>query len=129
MGQIKNMMIESVSTKDQVLALSVNIVSPSDKIYQTIDYTAGQIWYAQVTVINTATTAKNFKIELNLAGGDGAWYWTSRLATSLPANYWARNKIDITSYVAKLGLITLTFRVYGTGMGNTNKVCSQVLVY
>jgi len=31
--------------------------------------------------------------------------------------------------VAKLGVLTLTGRVYGAGMGNDNKVTSQVFVY
>jgi hypothetical protein len=38
-------------------------------------------------------------------------------------------RLNVTSYVAKKGLLTLTGRVYGKGMGNDSKVTSQVYVY
>jgi hypothetical protein len=109
--------------------LGVYIGDPAGDPSCVIDYAAGQTWYMYIYCINWASSTKSFKLEYDLRYGDGLGYRVYRTSSSLPGAYEGIYRLNVTSYVAKLGLLTLTGRIYGTGMGNDNKVTSQVLAY
>ena len=124
--------IQSPSWFGQVLALQVYITVGSDPtpLPGVFQYLPGKAYYMNVFVANASNLIRSFKVEYNLAYNDGANYLpTTRYAYSAPAQWVGYCRINVTAYIAKLGLISLQGRVYGTGMGNTNKVCSQVIVY
>ena len=129
LGPIKDMPMTVASTPGEVLALGVYIADSAGTPSCIIDYAAGQTWYMCIYCFNWASSTKSFKLEYDLRYGDGLGYRVYRTSSSLPGGYWGIYKLNVTSYVAKLGLLTLTGRIYGTGMGNDNKVTSQVVAY
>ncbi len=128
-GPINGMPANLASTPGEVLALGVYIAGADGTPICLIDYAAGQTWYMYIYCFNWASSTKSFKLEYDLRYGDGLGYKVYRASSSLPGNYWGIYKLNVTSYVAKLGLLTLTGRIYGAGMGNDNKVTSQVVAY
>ena len=128
LGRITDMPMVA-STPGEVVALGVYIGDAAGNPYCTIDYAAGQTWYMYIYCFNWASSTKSFKLEYDLRYGDGLGYRVYRTSSSLPGGYWGIYELNVTSYVAKLGLLTLTGRIYGTGMGNDNKVTSQVVAY
>jgi len=129
-GSIADIPMEAALTPEAVLALSVNICDSSWNPHVVIDYTSGQTWYMMIYVYNNSSATKSFKIEYDLRYKDGGNYYVYRTpAVSIAPQSWDSWRINVTSYVAKLGLLTLTGRVYGTGMGNDNKVTGQVFVF
>lgn len=129
LGSIKDMPAIVTSEPGAVVALGVGICDSSLNSYYLIDYAGGQTWYMYLVVVNWSTSTKAFKLEFDLRYGDGASYKVTRASKSLGAETWEMYIYNVTSYVAKLGLFTLTGRVYGTGMGNDNKVTAQVISY
>ncbi len=95
----------------------------------SIDYGAGQVWYMYFVFFNASTTSKTFKAEYSIYYGDGAGYVNKRYALSAAAGSIVSYRVNVTAYIAKLNLITLVGRVYGTGMGNFSEIKSQVWVY
>jgi len=129
LGSITDIPATVASTPGAVVALSVNIGDPSWTPRYFIDYAAGQTWYMEIIVCNMSSSIQSFKLEYDLRYGDGVGYKVYRSSNSIPALYYAMYRFNVTSDVAKLGVLTLTGRVYGAGMGNDNKVTSQVFVY
>jgi hypothetical protein len=129
LGSITDMPTTLTSTPGEVVALGVYIGDAAGNASYTFDYAAGQTWYMYICCVNWASSTKSFKLEYDLRYGDGVGYRVSRTSTSLPGGNWGIWRLNVTSYVAKLGLLTLTGRVYGTGMGNDNKVTAQVVAY
>ncbi len=127
-GSITGAPIGTASTPGGALALTVSLADSAWTPMNFVHYTGGTI-YMQVTVINWTTTTKSFKLEYDLRCADGAYYYVVRQAKSIAGSTSMIYRIAVTSYVAKLGLITLTGRVYGTGMGNDNKVTTQAVVF
>lgn len=113
---------------DTVLPLAVYIADANGNAYDFIEYQAGQVWYMYFDFLNGSTTAKAFKAEFNIYYSDGAGYANKRYALSAPAAAAVYYRVNVTAYIAKLNLITLVGRVYGTGMGNSNEVKTQVFV-
>jgi len=128
-GSITNRPMRIATWEGSVLALQVSIANSAWQPYNWIDYSAGQSWYLQISVINWASTSKAFKLEYDLRCADGATYYVYRSANTIAAGASRIYRIGISSYVAKLGVFTLTGRVYGTGMGNDNKVTTQAFVF
>ncbi len=125
-----NLMATHISWLETVQPLQVFITDILGLIrYDAIDYAAGQLWYMNFVFYNSSPTAKTFKAEYSIYYSDGAGYVNKRYALTAPANSISSYKVNVTAYIAKLGLITLVGRVYGTGMGNFSDVKSQVLVY
>jgi len=129
LGPITNMPVRVASTPGEVVALGVYIGDSAGTANYTIDYAAGQTWYMYICCVNWASSTKSFKLEYDLRYGDGIGYRVYRASASLSGSNWGIWRLNVTSYVAKLGLLTLTGRVYGTGMGNDNKVTAQVVAY
>ena len=119
------------SMQGPVVALSVNIVNSHASLtpYPVIGYTVGQTWYMQIVYVNTSSSTQSCKLEFDLRYQDGVGYKVYRNSASILGRSVNQSEIVVTSYVAKRGLLTLTGRVYGAGMGNDNKVTSQVYVY
>jgi len=128
LGRITDMP-EVASTPGEVIALGVYIGDPAGDPKYTIDYAAGQTWYMYISCINWTTSTQSCKLEFDLRYGDGTSYRVYRTSKSIPGESILVSGLNVTSYVAKLGLLTLTGRVYGTGMGNDNKVTAQVVAY
>jgi hypothetical protein len=128
LGRITDMPVVA-STPGAVVAMGVYIGDSAGTASYLIDYAAGQTWYMYICCINWASSTKSFKLEYDLRYGDGYGYRVYRASASLSGGNWGIWRLNVTSYVAKLGLFTLTGRVYGTGMGNDNKVTSQVVAY
>ena len=117
-------------TPPKGLAFYVNIVDTSRRTKYLIDYASGQAYDMEIGFLNLPTnTTQTIKVELDLRYNDGAGYYVKRVAFSNLEEGWYYYSFNATSYVAKLGVLTLTGRVYGTGMGNNNKVTSQLYVY
>ena len=129
LGPISDMPVRVASTPGEVIALGVYIGDPAGNPKYTIEYAAGQTWYMYISCINWAASTKSFKLEFDLRYADGTSYKVYRTSKSIPGETYLISGLNITSYVAKLGLLTLTGRVYGTGMGNDNKVTAQVVAY
>lgn len=129
LGSITDIPATVASTQGAVVALGVNIGDASWTPDYTIDYAAGQTWYMAIIVCNMSTSTQLFKLEYDLRYGDGVGYKVRHIYHSLLAHTRYMYRINVTSYVAKFGLLTLTGRVYGKGMGNDNKVTAQVFVY
>jgi len=129
LGSITDMPATVTSTPGAVVALSVNIGNPSWTPSYFFKYAVGQTWYMEIIVCNTSSSTQSFKLEYDLRYGDGVGCKLYRSSNSIPALYYAMYRINVTSYVAKLGVLTLTGRVCGAGMGNDNKVTSQVYVF
>jgi hypothetical protein len=128
LGSITYTPIRMASTGGDVKPLLVCISDSTGAPFPFIPYSA-RTWYMYIIYVNTSSSAKSFKLEYDLRYGDGASYYVYRKALSIAANTCMSYRINVTTYVAKLGLLTLTGRVYGTGMGNDNKITSQVFVY
>jgi len=128
LGPITDMPVVA-STPGEVVALGVYIGDLARNPSYTIDYAAGQTWYMYISCINWAASTKSFKLEFDLRYADGTYYRVYRVSKSIPGETYLISGFNVTSYVAKLGLLTLTGRVYGTGMGNDNKVTAQVVAY
>ena len=129
LSSITNMPATITAAQGAVVALSVNIGNSLWYPNYRIDYTAGQTWYMDIIYVNLSSSTQSFKLEYDLRYGDGVGYKVYRSTASIPGNSYGQARINVTSYVAKLGLLSLTGRVYGTGMGNDNKVTAQVFVY
>ena len=126
---IASLPVQIASTPGDVLALGVNIANSSNTPYHLIHYASSQTWYMNIIVINGAGVSKSFKAEFDLRYADGASYYVYRKAYTIGAATTAVIRVNVTAYVAKLGIFTLTGRVYGKAMGNDNKVTSQVFAY
>jgi hypothetical protein len=120
--------IVASTTKGGVVALWA-LISDSNYLYYAICYNPGQIWYMYIYVVNTSSETQSFKLEFDLRYGNGLGYKVYRSSQVIAGLGFDKFRINVTSYVAKLGVLTLTGRVYGEGMGNDNKVTSQVFVY
>ena len=129
LGAITDIPATVTAAQGAVVALSVNIGNSLWYPYYRIDYAAGQTWYMDIIYVNLSSSTQSFKLEYDLRYGDGVGYKVYRSSNSIPALYYAMYRINVTSYVAKLGVLTLTGRVCGAGMGNDNKVTSQVYVF
>lgn len=129
LGPITGLPMKIATTPGAVIACGINLADASWTPRYIIDYAAGQTWYLEIMVANCSTTTKTFKIEYDLRCADGATYYVYRYATSIGGLRYAMFRVNVTSYVAKLGLMTLAGRVYGTGMGNDNRVTSQAFIY
>jgi hypothetical protein len=129
LGSIMDIPMKVASTPGAVLALAVHICDSSWEPHVVIDYESGQTWYMMIYAFNNSSSSQSFKLEYDLRYKDGAGYYVYRTAVSIPSYTWKAWRVSVTSYVAKLGLLTLTGRVYGTAMGNDNKVTGQVYVY
>ena len=130
LGSITDMPAIITSAQGAVVALTVSLADSSWKPMDYIEYGSGPIpVYMQMTVINFAPSPTLCKLEYDLRYADGASYYVKRISQSIPASCLQTTSIPLPSSVAKRGLFTLTGRVYGTGMGNDNKVTAQVLVY
>jgi len=129
LGSITDIPTTVASVPGEIVACGVNIGDSSWTPRYIIDYAAGQTWYMEIIVLNWSSSTKSFKLEYDLRYGDGVGYKVYRASTSIAGLSWAMYRINVTSYVAKLGLLTLTGRIYGKGMGNDNKVTSQVVAY
>ncbi len=128
LGSITNMPTRVATVQGYVLPMTVSLADSTWTPMNFIHYNGGSI-YMQITVINWSTSTKSFKLEYDLRYGDGAGYYFYRSSNSIPGGSSKIYRIGVTGYAAKLGLITLTGRVYGTGMGNENKVTTQALVF
>jgi hypothetical protein len=124
-----SVMATHTSWLDMVLPLNIFVGDADGNPYFFLDYQAGQVWYLYFTFVNGATVAKSFKAEFNIYYGDGASYANKRYSLSVPAASAVFYKINVSAYIAKLGLITFVGRVYGTGMGNCSDVKSQVMAF
>jgi hypothetical protein len=129
LGPITDMPVRVASTPGEVVALGVYIGDSAGNPSYTIDYAAGQTWYMYICCINWTTSTQSCKLEFDLRYGDGTGYKVYRTSKSISGESYLISGLNVTSYVAKLGLLTLTGRVYGTGMGNDNKVTAQVVAY
>jgi len=129
LGSITNVPASVTFAQGAVVALGVNISDPSWTPSYVIKYAAGQTWYMDISVVNLSSSTQSFKIEFDLRYGDGVGYNVFRVSYSTAGGTYSRHRVNVTSHVAKLGLLTLTGRVYGTGMGNDNKVTGQVFVH
>ena len=129
LGSITDIPTIITSVPGEVVACGVYICDNSWSPYWLIDYAPGQTWYMAIAVVNWSNYTVSFKLEYDLRYGDGAGYKTYRTSNLLAGASFNMYRINVTSYVAKLGILTLTGRVYGTGMGNDNKVTSQVIAY
>jgi hypothetical protein len=129
-GPITDIPALVTSTQGKVVALGVSLADSSWKPMDVIEYGSGPITvYMQITVINFASSTTLCKVEYDLRYADGASYYVYRTSKSVKALSKLIVRIPVSSYVAKLGLFTLTGRVYGTGMGNDNKVTAQAYVF
>jgi len=126
-SSIKNIPMTEASAQGAVVPLMVYIGNPS-YLYWTIEYTPGDIWYMYIVVVNTSPSTQSFKLEYDLRYGDGVGYKVYRCSQSVAGMSSDSFRFNVTSYVAKKGLLTLTGRVYGKGMGNDNKVTTQAYV-
>ena len=117
----------------RALAVGVANLLPSSADWAILDfaseYSAGQTWYMCFFVTNYNNIPTAIKIQFDLLYNDGAGRLTKRYSKTIAANTVTLYYITVTSYVAKLGLITVNGQVYGAKMGNTNKVMSQVYIY
>ncbi len=129
LGSISRAPVKLATTPGSVVALGVFVADASGEPSSIIDYAAGQTWYLQIIVVNWATTAKSFKLEFDLRYGDGAGYYVYRQALSIAKQTYAIYKLKVTPYIAKLGIMSIAGRVYGTAMGNDNRVTGQIYVY
>jgi hypothetical protein len=129
LGSITDIPATVMSTPGTVVACGVNIGDPSWTLRYIIDYVAGQTWYMEIIVLNWSSSTQYFKLEYDVRYADGFGYKVYRSSNSISGLSYAMYRINVTSCVAKLGLLTLTGRVYGAGMGNDNKVTSQVVAY
>jgi hypothetical protein len=130
LGQITGMPAAIASAQGEVLALTIGFGDSAWRPMDYIEYGSGPIpVYMQMTVLNTASTAKSCKLEFDLRYADGASYYVYRTSKTVQAKSKLMVRILVSTYAAKLGLFTLTGRVYGTGMGNDNKVTAQAFVY
>jgi hypothetical protein len=117
------------SAQGAVPALGVHIGDPVGTPSYLIKYPPGKKWYMGIIVCNMSSSTISYQLEYDLRYADGASYYVKRISQSIPASCLQTTSIPLPSSVAKRGLFTLTGRVYGTGMGNDNKVTAQVLVY
>jgi hypothetical protein len=128
LGSITDIPATEASTQGVVVPL-LTYIGTTSNVWWSIDYTAGDIWYMYIAVVNTSPSTQSFKLEFDLRYGDGVGYRVYRCSQSVAGLSWDSFRLNVTSYVAKLGLLTLTGRVYGKGMGNDSKVTGQVYVY
>ncbi len=126
---ITNVPTQIASTPGDVQALSVNIANSSGTPYVVIDYAGSQTWYMDIAVVNLSAVSKSFKAEFDLRYADGTSYYVYRASYTIAALTAGRARVNVTAYVAKLGLLTITGRVYGKGMGNNNRVTTQVYAF
>ena len=130
LGSITDMPAIITSAQGAVVALTVSLADSSWKPMDYIEYGSGPIpVYMQITVINFAPSTTLCKLEYDLRYADGAGYYVYRTSKSVKAQSKLIVRIPVSTYVAKLGLFTLTGRVCGTGMGNDNKVTAQAFVF
>ena len=127
LGSITDIPTRVAGIQGYVVPLTVSLADSSWNPKSFFTYYSGTV-YMQIAVVNLSSSTKSFKLEYDLRCADGASYYVYRTSKSVPAGQGTLFRIAVTSYVAKLGLITLTGRVYGTGMGNDNKVTSQAYV-
>jgi len=128
-GPLEDLPVGVASMQGAVVALGVNIGDASGNFYYQIKYAAGQTWYAYFTVVNLSSSSQPFKLEADFRYQDGAGYKTYRASGSLNARNYGVYRLAVTPTMAQLGIVTLTGRVHGAGMGNDNKVTSQVYIY
>lgn len=117
----------------RALAIGLANLLPSRADYAILDfvseYEAGQTWYMCFFVVNYNDTAKAIKLEFDLRYKDGAGRLQKYYSKTIAANVATLYYINVTSYVAKLGLFTVNGQVYGTEMGNANRVTSQAFIF
>lgn len=114
---------------DTVIPLNIFVGDADGNPQFFFDYRAGQVWYLYFPFVNGSTTAKAFKAEYNIYYSDGAGYANKRYALSVAGASAAYYRINVTAYVAKLGVVTFVGRVYGAGNGNCNDVKSQIVAF
>ncbi len=122
--------IAMTDESSNVVVLSASFVDYDGEPLYSVDYSTSDTVYMQIVCVNNSTSSKTVKFEWDLRYADGASYYQYR--TSKVVSGWTiyTYKLSVSnSYLSKLGTFSFTGRVYGTKIGNNNKVSSQLDVY
>jgi hypothetical protein len=95
------------------------------------DWNSSQDWDILFAVVNYSNQDVNVIVEMEMMYNDGKSRFYKKSKKTIKSGYIMLYTYDVTSKVrAGVGdLFTVNGRVWGAGMGNTNEVQTQVLIY
>jgi hypothetical protein len=108
---------------------------PSQSEWAIMDFATywlnSQDWYIVFSVVNYSNLDANVKIEMEMLYNDGSSRLYKKFNRTIASGDIMLYYLDVTAKVRTgVGyLFTVNGRVSGSGMGNTNQVKSQVLIY
>ncbi len=118
-----------------VRALCVGLANffPDQADWAILDFAtlwrSNQDWYMLFIVVNPTSRSRNIKVEFELMWNNGGGRFYRKQAKNIGSGnivlYW----LNVKSKVNKLGVFTCNGRVFGAGVGNNNRVQSQVYIY
>lgn len=95
------------------------------------EWSSSQDWDIVFVVVNYSNLDANVKVEMEMMSKDGQARLYKKKSTTIGPGYVMLFTLDVTSKVRDGAgdFFTVNGRVSGAGMGNSNEVKSQVLVY
>ncbi|MGB7294827.1 MAG: hypothetical protein WBC70_04490 [Candidatus Aminicenantales bacterium] len=120
-----------------VSALCVGLANyyPSHAEYAILDFvsewSSNQVWDIVFVVVNYSNSSANIKVEMEMMSKDGSARLYKKKTTTIGSGHIMLFTLRVTDKVRNgVGdLFTVNGRVSGAGMGNSNEVKTQVLVY
>ncbi len=129
--------IQSPDSNPWVKALCIGLANyyPDQVEWAILDFVSEwrstQDWDIVFVVVNYSNTDENIKVEMELMYNDGASRKYKKTTTRIRSGEIMLFTYDVTSLVRRgVGdLFTVNGRISGAGMGNTNVVTTQTLIY
>ena len=129
--------IQSPDHNPYVNALCIGLANfyPDQAEWAILDFasewSSSQDWDIVFVVVNYSNSDVNIKVEMEMMFKDGQSRIYKKKTTTIQSGYVMLFTLDVTSSVRNgVGdLFTVNGRISGAGMGNSNEVKSQALIY
>jgi len=117
----------------KALMVGATNFSPSSSAWCILDYASeyytGDTWELVFVCANWSTSNVDAFVEFEIRWKDGGRKIYKRWKRTINSGYVMMYTFDITNQIKQKGLFTLIGRVSGKGIGNQNKVETQVYIY
>ncbi|MGB2955763.1 MAG: hypothetical protein WBB64_07310 [Anaerolineales bacterium] len=118
-----------------VKALCIGLANffPSQSDWAILDFctqwSSAQKWDIVFSAVNYSYKDVPIKVELELMYKNGGTRFYKKYSRTIQAGYIMLYSLDVTEKIRTKGLFTVSGRISGTGLGNSNEVTTQVYVY
>jgi len=129
--------IQSPDPNPYVKALCIGLANfyPDQAEWAILDFATewdrSQDWDIVFVVVNYSNQNVKYKVEMEMMYNDGRTRFYKKSTKTINSGYIMLYTFDVTNKIANSdgSLFTLNGRIWGAGMGNSNEVKTQVLIW